>query len=936
MNRIAKFAAVHSRVAWLILLLIVLALGYSAGEMTRRLREQERQSLLGTEVERRAVEIISLTLNGNLMGSVAMLGMINAEIKLEAAGKLPPNTPQIVEALEGVGRSYNADGVFIVDEKGIGSSSWDAAGKPLTGLNLKFRPYYQMAKQGSNNVYAAVSLTLGERALYFSAPIFSGTTSGTDAYGAVVARTGLFGVDNLLRDKADIALLLSPQGVVFASSRKEWIGYMAAKPTADHLKAIRALKQFGNLFENREPLLLPVAAEGKISSFEGKRYAVATANVQWNDPFGDWKLMMLEDLNRSVPPIERQRVSLVTGLLVLILGLMLKRLLVDHHRQVLAGAQLTAYAEGQQASAERKSRLGSAALRLQEAKRIDDLVQAYLSEAHRMLGVLQGVIYLVDTASPGTLRRAGGYACDDHLPPRLEVGEGLLGQCALERRLQLLDTAPDGLGTIRSGLGESRPAALMLAPIQLNDQLLGVVEVALLTRPGEAEQEQFKEMTGLLAINIEILGRSSHTEEVLAETIAAELANAEQVAFQQALLDTIPYPLFYKGSDARFLGFNRAYEEVFGVQRSDLIGKRVLDLDYLPEADRRAYQDEDEATIASGGTVKREMKMPFADGKLHDTLYFVSGFRRTDGSPGGLVGTFVDMSAVKNAERELDRLADVERFNRLALGREQRIFELKQQVNALAQAAGQPAPYATTLIETVGDHHAEPHPDYRTDLADATAPLQLADLVDLDELQKLFSAFCESVGIAAAIIDLDARILASSRWQRACTDFHRVNPESCARCIESDTELSLKLQDGQDYTMYKCKNGMTDCASPIIVEGQHLANVFIGQFHLGPPDIEFFRQQARQFGYPEDEYLRAVSEAPVADEKRLPVILGFLSGFARLISTMSLAQRRADAAQQRLEEQAQLLRTERLAAMSLAEDNVQARQALARDSGSQS
>jgi hypothetical protein len=35
--------------------------------------------------------------------------------------------------------------------------------------------------------------------------------------------------------------------------------------------------------------------------------------------------------------------------------------------------------------------------------------------------------------------------------------------------------------------------------------------------------------------------------------------------------------------------------------------------------------------------------MPFADGKVHRTLYFVVGFARPDGSPGGLVGTFTDL-----------------------------------------------------------------------------------------------------------------------------------------------------------------------------------------------------------------------------------------------------------------------------------------------------
>jgi ligand-binding sensor protein len=306
----------------------------------------------------------------------------------------------------------------------------------------------------------------------------------------------------------------------------------------------------------------------------------------------------------------------------------------------------------------------------------------------------------------------------------------------------------------------------------------------------------------------------------------------------------------------------------------------------------------------------------------------VAGFRRTDGSSGGLVGTFIDISALKNAEREMDRMADMQRFNRLAQGREHRVLELKREVNALAESMGRPVPYSTELVESVGDHEFAPHPDYRIDVSAGEQELKLADLVDLDELQHLFASFCESVGIAAAIIDLDAKVLASSRWQRACTDFHRVNPDSCARCIESDTELSLKLQDGQDYTMYMCKNGMTDCASPIIVEGRHLANVFIGQFHLGPPDLEFFRQQARQFGYPEAEYLQAIAEAPVADEKRLPAILGFLTGFARMVSTMSLDKRRADSAQVSLRQHADLLQRERVAALSLAEDAEQARIAL--------
>ncbi len=120
----------------------------------------------------------------------------------------------------------------------------------------------------------------------------------------------------------------------------------------------------------------------------------------------------------------------------------------------------------------------------------------------------------------------------------------------------------------------------------------------------------------------------------------------------QALIDTLPNPIFYKGADTRFIGCNTAYEQAFAVRRQDFIGQRVLDLDYLPEADRLAYQAEDEAVIASRGRVARETTIVLADGVAHDVLYSVTGFSRSDGRPGGLVGLIVDITPLKEVERE--------------------------------------------------------------------------------------------------------------------------------------------------------------------------------------------------------------------------------------------------------------------------------------------
>ena len=141
--------------------------------------------------------------------------------------------------------------------------------------------------------------------------------------------------------------------------------------------------------------------------------------------------------------------------------------------------------------------------------------------------------------------------------------------------------------------------------------------------------------------------------EDVTERKAAEREIAELTTFLQDLIDHISNPIFYKGPDLRFRGCNRAYEQAFGVARENFVGKTVLELPYLPMADRQAYQAEDADVLSSGTTLSREAAMPFADGRAHQTLYSVSGFRDPDGSPSGLVGIIVDITPLKEAEAAL-------------------------------------------------------------------------------------------------------------------------------------------------------------------------------------------------------------------------------------------------------------------------------------------
>ncbi len=169
----------------------------------------------------------------------------------------------------------------------------------------------------------------------------------------------------------------------------------------------------------------------------------------------------------------------------------------------------------------------------------------------------------------------------------------------------------------------------------------------------------------------------------------------------------------------------------------------------------------------------------------------------------------------------------------------------------------------------------------------------LHDLLGLEHLTPILEDFCNAVGIASAIIDLEGNVLAHARWQRICTAFHRVDKRTCARCIESDTELAENLQEGKQFSIYRCKNGLTDAASPIVVEGRHVANAFVGQFLLREPDRGHFMRQAEEFGFDAADYLRALDEVPIVSQEKLTAILGFLTGFARLVASLSLERIKA-------------------------------------------
>jgi PAS domain S-box-containing protein len=176
---------------------------------------------------------------------------------------------------------------------------------------------------------------------------------------------------------------------------------------------------------------------------------------------------------------------------------------------------------------------------------------------------------------------------------------------------------------------------------------------------------------------------------------------------------------------------------------------------------------------------------------------------------------------------------------------------------------------------------------YRGSEAQETANMELADIVDARAIQSLMDDFYKFAHVTMALVDLKGNVLVGVGWQDICTKFHRVHPDACKHCVESDTKLSGGVSPGE-FKLYKCKNNMWDIATPIIVGGQHVGNIFSGQFFFEdePLDYEFFRSQARQYSFNEEEYIAALEKVPRLSRETVDAGMAFLTKLANMLSQL--------------------------------------------------
>ncbi|RTE10683.1 CHASE3 domain-containing protein [Paenibacillus whitsoniae] len=112
---------------------------------------------------------------------------------------------------------------------------------------------------------------------------------------------------------------------------------------------------------------------------------------------------------------------------------------------------------------------------------LTSLAQAFIGKLGRLLDATYGVIYFRTMENGETLfSKTAAYAASGKAESAVSfrMGEGLVGQCAADQRMFLLDNLSDGHVRVVSGLGESAPTHLLVAPIMADGRVEAVVELA--------------------------------------------------------------------------------------------------------------------------------------------------------------------------------------------------------------------------------------------------------------------------------------------------------------------------------------------------------------------------------------------------------------------------------------------------------------------------
>lgn len=313
-----------------------------------------------------------------------------------------------------------------------------------------------------------------------------------------------------------------------------------------------------------------------------------------------------------------------------------------------------------------------------------------ISELVKYLEIKQGGLFVLNDENEGEeyLELLGCYAYEREkfMEKKIGTGEGLVGQCYMEKEPIYITNVPQDYVKITSGLGEVTPSSLLLVPLKTEEKVVGVVELASLKEFKEHEIEFMKELGETIASAIDNVKTNENTRELLertqqqAEEMRAQeeemRQNMEELQatqeslnresqekekfqaeteraknFLQKVINALPDPIFVKDRDHKFVIINDALCEFNDWDREKVMGK--TDMDFFPEEEAKKMVDDEEKLFAT----KQDLDVETTATRKGRITHVIDKKRIIEDDDGNqfLVGINHDISHLKEIESELSK-----------------------------------------------------------------------------------------------------------------------------------------------------------------------------------------------------------------------------------------------------------------------------------------
>jgi CheY-like chemotaxis protein len=173
---------------------------------------------------------------------------------------------------------------------------------------------------------------------------------------------------------------------------------------------------------------------------------------------------------------------------------------------------------------------------LQGQRDLTTVGRILLSELTPLVNAHQGVLYQMEAEGSAGLRLLAAYADDgsNGHPDRLQIGQGLIGQCAVDGRRMLVTDIPSNAVPIAAGTFRAMPKSVSVLPILFEDQVKAVIELASVGVFTPLQQAFLEQLTASIGILLNSIEATMQTEGLLKQSqqLAAEL-QTQQKELQQ-------------------------------------------------------------------------------------------------------------------------------------------------------------------------------------------------------------------------------------------------------------------------------------------------------------------------------------------------------------------------------------------------------------------